>query len=134
MKMVKRLAFSLFIVLFLIAAGYAYYLVSNNQEYSNTTQYTNEYTQVQGTVLSKEHTDLEQIRKQHWTLGGTRLVPQIIAPESYRVTISYGDLTTTIDSMNLYNQVEVGSVIDITLHQVYDRNHNLVEQYLELPQ
>ena len=116
MKMVKRLAFSLFIVLFLIAAGYAYYL------------------QVQGTVLSKEHTDLEQIRKQHWTLGGTRLVPQIIAPESYRVTISYGDLTTTIDSMNLYSQVEVGSVIDITLHQVYDRNHNLVEQYLELPQ
>ena len=134
MKMVKRLAFSLFIVLFLIAAGYAYYLVSNNKEYSNTTQYTNEYTQVQGTVLSKEHTDLEQIRKQHWTLWGIRLVPQIIAPESYRVTISYGDLTTTIDSMNLYSQVEVGSVIDITLHQVYDRNHNLVEQYLELPQ
>ena len=135
MKIVKRLTLSIVIVLVLIvpAITYSNYLaIPDSEKYSDTTQYTHEYTQVQGTVLSKEHKDLEVIHKEHWTFGGTRSVPQVI-PEYNHITIGYGDITTTIDSITLYNQVEVGSIINITLHQVYDSNHNMIEQYLELP-
>ena len=64
MKIVKRLTLSIVIVLVLIVPviTYSNYVaIPDSEKYSDTTQYAHEYTQVQGTVLSKEHKDLEVI-------------------------------------------------------------------------
>ncbi len=135
MKMVKRLLIGIAVTL--VLASPVFFLNSNvpsTEDYSDTTKYVHEYTPVQATVLSKEHTPMEIKRETRWTIEGTRLIPHIISPECNYVTVSYGDLTTTIDSLSLYDSVEVGSIINVTLHQIYDNNHNLVKQYLELPQ
>lgn len=137
MKFVTRLILCIVSALVLITLGYVivcYAFNTPTTNEANAMQYSHEYIQVQATVLSKEHKDLEIKSERQWTLGGTRLVPQVVSPEVNHITISYGDLTATIDSLILFNQVDVGSVITVNLHQVYDQNHNLVGQYLELPQ
>lgn len=128
--MKKRLFFVLTITFVLVFLFVSFYLVEAN----NQTTYSQECSTVQGTVLSKEHKDIEVIREYKQLLfGGNRLIPHVI-PEYNNVTIGYESITTTIDSITLYKEVEVGDVVEVTLHQVYDQNNNLVNQYLALPQ
>ena len=128
--MKKRLFFVLTITFVLVFLFVSFYLVEAN----NQTTYSQECSTVQGIVLSKEHKDIEVIREYKQLLfGGNRLIPHVI-PEYNNVTIGYENITTTIDSITLYKEVEVGDVVEVTLHQVYDQNNNLVNQYLALPQ
>lgn len=128
--MKKRLFFVLTITFVLVFLFVSFYLVEAN----NQTTYSQECSTVQGTVLSKEHKDIEVIREYKQLLfGGNRLIPHVI-PEYNNVTIGYENITTTIDSITLYKEVEVGDVVEVTLHQEFDKNNNLVNQYLALPQ
>ncbi len=55
-------------------------------------------------------------------------------PEQYLVTVAYDDLSKTFDDETLYKKVKKGDKVELILYNGYDKEGNLVEQYLCLPE
>lgn len=55
-------------------------------------------------------------------------------PAKYLVTITYQTLSITYDNESLFNSVKQGDSINMTLCNSYDKNHNLINQQLSLPE
>lgn len=55
-------------------------------------------------------------------------------PAKYLVTITYQTLSITCDNESLFNSVKQGDSINMTLCNSYDKNHNLINQQLSLPE
>lgn len=55
-------------------------------------------------------------------------------PAQYLVTITYENITQTFDDKDLYESVQKGDTIQIILCNYYDKDNNLLEQELKLPE
>lgn len=96
-------------------------------------QRTHEYTTVEGIVTNLEYEEDKFLPIPYYnSITKMTNIRQQYFPEHNYVTITYGDLSKTFDDKNLYNEVEIGDTVEITLHQVYDKNHSLIEEELEL--
>ena len=85
---------------------------------------------VVGTVTDKT------FRKAHTTfshvlVGKTTTTIPHRHPAKYLVTITYQGLTETFNNITLYNSVEVGDSVEITLVSGYTADHELVKQNLQ---
>lgn len=52
-------------------------------------------------------------------------------PAKYLITITYEGIEQTFDNSTLYNKVDVGDSVEVTLVNGYNKNHELVTQYLK---
>ena len=52
-------------------------------------------------------------------------------PARHMVTITYGELTTTVNDSSLYHSVKVGDQVEVTLVSGFTAEHELVKQYLQ---
>lgn len=88
---------------------------------------------VNATVTDKRYRS-SYVTMTHMRIGKTTtLVPQP-HPERYLVTISYENVSETFDDKDLYENVEVKDTIQMVLYKGYDRDDNLIEQKLQLPE
>lgn len=87
---------------------------------------------VLATVVDKDYdaatTKTTTTRKDGKTVRKTKNVPA-----EYDVTLDYNGLQTEIDSKSLYNRVQKGQKIEVTLHQGYDKEGKIVSQTIKLP-
>lgn len=57
-----------------------------------------------------------------------------ILTEKYWVTITFEDISETLDDQTLYESVKEGDTIQMILYKAYDENGNLIKQRLYLPE
>ena len=57
-------------------------------------------------------------------------IPQF-HPAEHLVTITYKNISKTVDNYALYKKVKVGDVVEVTLVSGYTADHQLVKQYLQ---
>lgn len=86
-----------------------------------------EEQQVIGTVTQKEYRD------EYYTYVFVRKnIPlKRYHPPKYLVTITYEGIEQTFDDSALYNKVDVGDSVEVTLVNGYNKDHKLVTQYFE---
>lgn len=55
-------------------------------------------------------------------------------PESYMVTLQYKDVSSTIESEDLYKKVEKGQSVKVQYCEGTDKDGNITDKFLQLPQ
>ena len=99
---------------------------------SNVVVDKEETISVTATITDKEYKKTSTTMMHITTGKTTTLIPQI-HPEKFFVTVEYKDLTETFDDEELYNSVECGDSIDITLYKTFNKKGELLDESLKLP-
>ena len=55
-------------------------------------------------------------------------------PAQYLVTICYEDVSETFNNKSLYERVKKDDTLQMILYKGYDKDNNLIKQYLSLPE
>lgn len=92
-------------------------------------------TIVNAVVVEKEF-DKGKVKKERVVKNGstTTKVKTKNKPDEYEVVLRYQDVETEFESRNddFYDSVKVGDTVKVNLVKGYDKDGNLVQEYLEL--
>ena len=88
-------------------------------------------TTVQGIVTSMEQTETTIVKEPHRNIfGAIRIIPRTILGYNH-VVISYGALSVTVNSLALYNNVQIGGIVEVTLHQYFNSKNEVIKESIE---